>query len=100
SEKIGPFEPGGRIKKEIPRVSIRWDAQPGEPYYYITVEFNTETKEIDRVRVSMNMELVKSYDVIMGNTENKDLYPETEAAYQARVQKEKEAVKSEPNEVN
>lgn len=94
SEKVGPIEPGGRIKKEIPRVSISWNAQPGEPYYYITVEFNTETKEIDRVRVSMNMELVKSYDVIMGNTEDKDLYPETEEAYQARIKKEKEAAKN------
>ncbi|MBO7107688.1 MAG: hypothetical protein J6W73_05600, partial [Verrucomicrobia bacterium] len=92
SEKIGPFETGGRIKKEIPRVSVCWRPMPGEPHYTIYTEFNTETKEIDRVRVSMNMELVKSYDVIMGNTENKDLYPETEEAYRARMQKEKEGI--------
>ena len=94
NEMKGPFLPKGRIEKEIPRVSIYWNATPSEPHYIIKVEFNTETKELDRVRVSMNESLFKGYDLIMGNTENEDLYPETEAAYQARIQKEKEAALS------
>ncbi|MBO4715941.1 MAG: hypothetical protein J5672_07560, partial [Verrucomicrobia bacterium] len=89
----GPFRPNGSILKELPHVYIQWKATGGEPYYFLSLEFNTETKEIGQVILSMSEPLFE-YDIVMGNTENKGLYPETEAAYQARMQKEKESVKN------
>ncbi len=93
NEMQGPIKPKGKIKKEIPHTFIQWKATGGEPYYFLTLEFNTETKEVDLVNLSLSEPLFE-YDLVMGNTEDEDLYPETEAAYQARMQKEKEAVKN------
>ncbi|MBR6460230.1 MAG: hypothetical protein IKS95_00165, partial [Verrucomicrobia bacterium] len=90
NEMEGPIKPSGKIKKEIPHTSIQWIATGGEPYYFLTLEFNTETKDIEQVNLSLSEPLFE-YDLVMGNTEDKDLYPETEAAYRARIQKEKEA---------
>ena len=89
----GPFRPKGSILKELPHVYIQWKATDGEPYYFLSLEFNTETKKIGQVILSLSEPLFE-YDIVMGNTENEDLYPETEAAYQARIQKEKEAAKN------
>ncbi len=88
-EMKGPFEPEGRIGKEIPRVSIRWDNTLEGSNNSIKIEFNTETKELDRVGAFVNKSLFKDYDLIMGHAEDEDLYPETEAAYRARIKKEK-----------
>ena len=90
NEMEGPIKPRGKIKKEIPHTFIQWKATGGEPYYFLTLEFNTETKEVEQVNLSLSEPLFE-YDLIMGHTEDKDLYPETEAAYQARIKKEKEA---------
>ena len=83
----GPFRPNGSILKELPHVYIQWKATSGEPYYFLSLEFNTETKKIGQVILSLSEPLFE-YDIVMGNTENEDLYPEMEAAYQARMLKE------------
>ena len=76
----GPFPPEGEILKEIPRAFVRWRATGGEPFYFVTIEINTETKEIDRVSISMDDSL-SDYDVVMPDTDNKDLIPEIEPMY-------------------
>ncbi|MBO4544471.1 MAG: hypothetical protein J5773_01655 [Verrucomicrobia bacterium] len=73
----GPFPPEGEILKEIPRAFVRWRATGGEPFYFVTIEINTETKEIDRVSILMDDSL-SDYDVVMPDTDNKDLIPEIE----------------------
>jgi len=73
----GPFPPEGEILKEIPRAFVRWRATGGEPFYFVTIEINTETKEIDRVSILMDDSL-SDYDVVMPDTDNEDLIPEIE----------------------
>lgn len=76
----GPFPPEGEILKEIPRAFVRWRATGGEPFYFVTIEINTETKEIDRVSILMDDSL-SDYDVVRPDTDNKDLIPEIEPMY-------------------
>lgn len=76
----GPFPPEGEILKEIPRAFVRWRAIGGEPFYFVTIEINTETKEIDRVSILMDDSL-SNYDVVMPNTDNEDLIPEIEPTH-------------------
>lgn len=76
----GPFPPEGEILKEIPRAFVRWRATGGEPFYFVTIEINTETKEIDRVSILMDDSL-SDYDVVRPDTDNKDLIPEIEPTH-------------------
>ena len=76
----GPFPPEGEILKEIPRAFVRWRATGGEPFYFVTIEINTETKEIDRVSILMDNSL-SNYDVVMPDTDNEDLIPEIEPTH-------------------
>ncbi|MBR6461389.1 MAG: hypothetical protein IKS95_06130 [Verrucomicrobia bacterium] len=73
----GPFPPEGEILKEIPRAFVQWRATGKEPFYFVNIEINTETKEIDRVSILMDDSLL-DYDVVMPDTDNKDLIPEIE----------------------
>ncbi|MBO4716250.1 MAG: hypothetical protein J5672_09190, partial [Verrucomicrobia bacterium] len=69
--------------KEVPRAQVEWHSQKGEPHYTVTLDINTETKQLDALRVYTDGSHSTPLEI--------DMIPETEVAYQARIKKEKEA---------
>jgi len=82
----GPLQPAGAIEKEVPRAQVEWHSQKGEPHYTVTLDINTETKQLDALRVYTDGSHSTPLEI--------DMIPETEEAYQARIQKEKGAAKN------
>lgn len=86
----GPFVPKNISGDEhgFPYASVRWHCW--DPYFSFKVDLNTEKKAVVSIETSV-------YD--LSESDKRPAFeigviPETEAAYQARVQKEKEAVKN------
>ena len=94
----GPFGPNSipNDEHEFPYVLVNWAGSNPDPYFMFQVELNTDKKEVVNIEAYVNCfnESDKRPAFEIG------VIPETEAAYQARIQKEKEAVKNERNAVN